>query len=117
MTPALFAPLTLRGLTLPNRIAVSPMTQYSGESGCPVPWHSMHVGSMAVSGAGLVIMEATSVEANGRTTPGCLGLRTQVSERTRPHGINLVSRAAAHQPGVHYQPRHPRQSRGRRNLV
>jgi NADPH2 dehydrogenase len=76
----LFDPLTLRDLTLPNRIAVSPMTQYSGEDGCAVPWHTMHIGSMAVSGAGLVIMEATAVESVGRTTPGCLGLYSDANE-------------------------------------
>ena len=77
---ALFEPLALRDLTLPNRIAVSPMTQYSAEEGCPVPWHTMHIGSMAVSGAGLVVMEATAVEAGGRTTPGCLGLYSDANE-------------------------------------
>jgi 2,4-dienoyl-CoA reductase-like NADH-dependent reductase (Old Yellow Enzyme family) len=65
---------------LANRIAVSPMTQYSGEDGCPAPWHAMHVGSMATSGAGLVIMEATAVERMGRTTPGCLGLYSDANE-------------------------------------
>jgi 2,4-dienoyl-CoA reductase-like NADH-dependent reductase (Old Yellow Enzyme family) len=78
--PALFRPLPLRGLTLANRIAASPMTQYSGEEGCPVPWHAMHVGSLATSGAGLVIMEATAVEAIGRTTAGCLGLYSDANE-------------------------------------
>ncbi len=86
--PALFDPLTLRGLTLPNRIAVSPMTQYSGVDGCTVPWHAMHVGSMAVSGAGLVIMEATAVESVGRTTAGCLGL---YSEENQAAMTRLVS--------------------------
>ena len=80
MTAALFQPLRLRELALPNRIAVSPMTQYSGEDGSPVPWHAMHVGSMAVSGAGLVIMEATAVEASARTTAGCLGLYSDANE-------------------------------------
>lgn len=76
----LFEPLRLRGLTLANRVAVSPMTQYSAEDGTPVPWHAMHVGSMAVSGAGLVIMEATAVEAAARTTSGCLGLYSDANE-------------------------------------
>ncbi len=78
--PALFRPMALRGLTLANRIAVSPMTQYSGTEGCPVPWHTMHVGSLATSGAGLVIMEATAVEAMGRTTAGCIGLYSDANE-------------------------------------
>ena len=80
MPPALFQPLALRELTLGNRIAASPMTQYSGEDGCPVPWHHMHVGSLATSGAGLVIMEVTAVEPAGRTTAGCLGLYSDANE-------------------------------------
>ena len=78
--PALFQKLALRGLTLGNRIAASPMTQYSGDAGCPVPWHHMHVGSLATSGAGLVIMEVTAVAAAGRTTAGCLGLYSDANE-------------------------------------
>ena len=80
MPPALFQQLSLRGLTLGNRIAASPMTQYSGVEGCPVPWHHMHVGSLATSGAGLVIMEVTAVEAAARTTAGCLGLYSDENE-------------------------------------
>lgn len=79
-SPALFQPLGLRELTLGNRIAASPMTQYSGVEGCPVPWHTMHVGSLATSGAGLVIMEVTAVEPAGRTTAGCLGLYSDANE-------------------------------------
>ena len=75
MGPALFQPLRLRGLELPTRI-----TQYSGEDGSPVPWHAMHLGTMAVSGAGLVIVEATAVEATARTTAGCLGLYSDANE-------------------------------------
>lgn len=78
--PMLFQPLTLRQLTLGNRVAASPMTQYSGIEGCPVPWHHMHVGSLATSGAGLVIMEVTAVAAAGRTTAGCLGLYSDANE-------------------------------------
>src|ERR1700679_1348815 len=67
--PNLFSPLQLRGLTLPNRIAVSPMCQYSCEDGFATDWHLVHLGSRAVGGAGLVMMEATAVSAEGRISP------------------------------------------------
>lgn len=61
----LFNSLTLRQLTLPNRIAVSPMCQYSAEQGLANDWHLVHLGSRAVGGAGLVIVEATAVRPEG----------------------------------------------------
>lgn len=70
----LFDPLTLRGLTLRNRIGVSPMCQYSSNDGFATDWHLVHLGSRAVGGAGLVIAEATAVEPGGRITPNCLGI-------------------------------------------
>ena len=72
----LFAPLELRGRTLPNRIVVSPMCQYSAVDGTPNDWHVVHLGGLAVGGAGLVFTEATAVRADGRITPGCTGLYT-----------------------------------------
>src|SRR6478609_5090564 len=70
----LFSPLTLRGLTLRNRIAVSPMCQYSSIDGFANDWHLVHLGSRAVGGAGLVIMEATAVVPEGRISPGDMGI-------------------------------------------
>ncbi|MGI5504149.1 NADH:flavin oxidoreductase/NADH oxidase [Lentzea sp. CA-135723] len=72
----LFSPFTLRSVTLPNRIAVSPMCQYSvsKEDGVPTTWHLVHLGSRAVGGAGLVIAEATSVEPRGRISPQDTGI-------------------------------------------
>jgi 2,4-dienoyl-CoA reductase-like NADH-dependent reductase (Old Yellow Enzyme family) len=70
----LFAPLTVRGITLRNRIGVSPMCQYSCDDGALNDWHLVHLGSRAVGGAGLVIVEATAVEARGRISPGDSGL-------------------------------------------
>src|SRR5580704_17892064 len=67
--PDLFSPLNLRGITLTNRIAVSPMCQYSCENGFATDWHLVHLGSRAVGGAGLVIMEATAVSPEGRISP------------------------------------------------
>ncbi len=77
---ALFSQGRLGGLDLDNRIVVSPMCQYSGERGVAQPWHLIHIGNLMMSGAGLVIMEATSVEAAGLGTHGCLGLYTDEQE-------------------------------------
>jgi len=71
---ALFEPLTLRGLTLKNRIVVSPMCQYSSVDGFASDWHLVHLGSRAVGGAGLIIIEATAVSPEGRITPDDLGI-------------------------------------------
>ncbi len=70
----LFSPLALRGVTLRNRIGVSPMCQYSASDGRAGDWHLVHLGGFATGGAGLVIFEATAVEARGRISPGDLGL-------------------------------------------
>jgi anthraniloyl-CoA monooxygenase len=70
----LFQPLRLRGLTLANRLVVSPMCQYSCVDGTPGDWHLVHLGSRAIGGAGLVFAEATHVSAEGRISPGCAGL-------------------------------------------
>jgi len=72
--PLLFSPLTLRSVTLRNRIGMSPMCQYSCVDGFANDWHLVHLGSRAVGGAGLIIVEATAVEPRGRITPGDLGL-------------------------------------------
>lgn len=80
MTSPLFTPIQLAGLVLPNRIGVSPMCMYSAIDGVAQPFHMMHVGSMALSGAGLVIMEATGVEPIGRISSQCLGLWNETQE-------------------------------------
>jgi 2,4-dienoyl-CoA reductase-like NADH-dependent reductase (Old Yellow Enzyme family) len=72
--PHLFDPLTLRGLTLRNRVVVSPMCQYSSDNGFANDWHVTHLGSRAVGGAGLVFTEATAVTAEGRISPDDLGI-------------------------------------------
>lgn len=70
----LFSPITLGRLTLPNRIVVAPMCQYSANDGCAGEWHAQHLAQLAISGAGLVVVEATAVERRGRISHGCLGL-------------------------------------------
>ena len=77
---ALFTPLTLRSVTLPNRIVVSPMCQYSAERGEATAWHMIHLGHLALSGAGMLCIEATAVEPDGRITPADLGLWDDVTE-------------------------------------
>ena len=69
-----FKPFHLKDITLRNRIAVPPMCQYQAEDGLPNNWHLVHYPGMARGGAGLVIVEATSVSPDGRITPACLGL-------------------------------------------
>ena len=70
----LFKPLTIKNITLRNRIAVSPMCQYSSEDGFTNDWHLVHLGSRAVGGAGLVLMEAAAVSPEGRITPDDVGI-------------------------------------------
>jgi 2,4-dienoyl-CoA reductase-like NADH-dependent reductase (Old Yellow Enzyme family) len=70
----LLSPLALRAVTMRNRIAMSPMCQYSAEEGLANDWHLVHLGSRAAGGAGMVIVEATAVTKDGRITPGDLGL-------------------------------------------
>ncbi len=74
MNAALFSPLTLRQVTLRNRIAMSPMCQYSAPDGVANDWHLVHYGSRAAGGAGLVMLEATAVEPRGRISTHCLGI-------------------------------------------
>jgi len=78
--PPLFSPITLRGLTLPNRVVVAPMCQYSAVEGCARDWHLQHYGALAASGPGLIVIEATGVAPEGRISPGCLGLYDDASE-------------------------------------
>jgi 2,4-dienoyl-CoA reductase-like NADH-dependent reductase (Old Yellow Enzyme family) len=81
MTPPLFAPLDLGPVRLENRLVVSPMCQYSAADGCMTDWHLQHLMTMAMSGAGLVVVEATGVERIGRITHGCTGLYSDDNER------------------------------------
>lgn len=74
MSSKLFSPLTIKSITLKNRIAISPMCQYSATDGFASDWHLVHLGSRACGGAGLIIQEATSVSPEGRISPGDLGL-------------------------------------------
>jgi len=80
--PELFTPIDLGGITLPNRTVISPMCQYSADDGCFTDWHMVHLGHLAYSGAGLMILEATHVTREGRITPRCAGLYNECNEAT-----------------------------------
>ncbi len=91
--PPMFLPLELRGLTLENRIVVSPMAQYSATDGLPNDWHLVHLGARATGGAGLVFTEMTCVSPEGRISPGCTGLW---NEAQRDGWRRIVDFAHAH---------------------
>lgn len=86
----LFQPLRLGPLQLPNRIVVAPMCQYSAEEGCATDWHLVHLGHLALSGAGLLVIEATAVSAVGRITPQDLGLYSEANEAALARVLEVV---------------------------
>jgi 2,4-dienoyl-CoA reductase-like NADH-dependent reductase (Old Yellow Enzyme family) len=89
MTAKLFTPVALGGVTLPNRIVVSPMCQYSAADGAMSDWHLVHLGSLACSGAGLVIVEATGVTREGRISHGCTGLYSDLNEAAMKRVVDV----------------------------
>ncbi|MFT9258052.1 MAG: NADH:flavin oxidoreductase/NADH oxidase [Acetobacter sp.] len=92
--PVLFQPTTFRALTLPNRIVIAPMCQYSATDGRMTDWHLIHLGSLALSGAGLLTIEATAVLPEGRITYGDVGLwddGTEAAMRRVLEGVRLAS--------------------------
>jgi 2,4-dienoyl-CoA reductase-like NADH-dependent reductase (Old Yellow Enzyme family) len=96
----LFEPISLRGLTLPNRIIVSPMCQYSALEGSATVWHHAHLGSLSLSGAGMLFVEATAVTADGRISPGDLGLYSDANEAALARVVDLVRGVAPIKFGV-----------------
>ena len=98
--PALFTPFSFRQLELNNRIMVSPMCQYSAVEGCMSDWHMMHLGQFAVSGAGLMFVEMTNVEARGRISPHCVGLYSEENEHAMKRVVEFCSRYGSVPMGV-----------------
>ena len=92
--PTLFSPLALGAVTAANRIAVAPMCQYSAADGCAGDWHLQHLSTLAMSGAGLVMVEATAVERRGRITHGCLGLYSDDCEAALARALAAARRVA-----------------------
>jgi 2,4-dienoyl-CoA reductase-like NADH-dependent reductase (Old Yellow Enzyme family) len=86
----LFEPMTLGKLTLSNRIVIAPMCQYSAEGGCATDWHMIHLGHLALSGAGMLILEATAVSPEGRISPGDLGLYSDENETALARVLKAV---------------------------
>jgi len=86
----MFAPFTLRGMTLANRVVVSPMAQYKAVDGCPTDWHFAHYAERAKGGAGLVYTEMTCVSAQGRITPGCPGFYAPEHEAAWKRLVDFV---------------------------
>src|SRR5580658_7732727 len=81
MASVLFSPITLRGLTLANRVVVSPMCQYNSNNGSANDWHLMHLGSFSLGCAGLVMCEMTNVNPQGRISPKCAGMWSDENEK------------------------------------
>ncbi|MEV6941509.1 bifunctional salicylyl-CoA 5-hydroxylase/oxidoreductase [Streptomyces sp. NPDC051172] len=96
-TPPMFTPFRLRGLTLRNRVVVSPMDMYSAVDGVPGDFHLVHLGARALGGAGLVMTEMVCVSAEGRITPGCTGLYTG---RQAESWKRITEFVHAHSPGT-----------------
>jgi 2,4-dienoyl-CoA reductase-like NADH-dependent reductase (Old Yellow Enzyme family) len=104
MTSVLFFPIALRGLTLANRIVVSPMCQYNSDNGSANDWHLMHLGSMSLGAAGLVMTEMTDVCPQGRISPRCAGMWSDDNEKAlkrvhdfcRQYGVAKLGVQLAH---------------------
>ncbi len=97
MPSKLFSPLKIRDLTLPNRIMVSPMGQNSSNNGSPNDWHLMHYGNLSLSGAGMVMIEASAINADGRMAPHDMGLWSDENEAQMARVVNFCrERGGAH---------------------
>lgn len=96
----LFTSITLGPLTLPNRIAIAPMCQYSADNGRATGWHCIHLGHLALSGAGLLIVEATAVSPEGRITPSDLGLWDDATEQALASVLQTVNQHATLPLGI-----------------
>ncbi len=117
--PLLFTPMTIRGVTSKNRIVVSPMCQYNSDDGAPGDWQMIHLGRLAIGGAGIIFGEETAIEAIGRKTYICAGIwddkhvapYRRVTDMIRSHGsvpaIQLGHSgrlASCHHPDRNFEP-------------
>lgn len=94
-SPCLFTPIKISDLALENRIVIAPMCQYSAENGCMTDWHKIHLGTLALSGAGLLIIEATAVVPEGRITHADVGLYDDATEAAMADVLASVRRYSA----------------------
>lgn len=100
MASALFSPIELRGLTLKNRLVVSPMCQYISENGSANDWHLMHLGNFSIGGFGLVMTEATNVNAVGKITHKCATLCTDENEAAMKRVIDFCKQFGVAAQGI-----------------
>jgi anthraniloyl-CoA monooxygenase len=98
--PPMFTPFSIRGLSLQNRIVMSPMAMYSATDGAPSDFHLVHIGARAMGGAGLVFGEMTCVSADARITPGCLGLWNEEQARAWRRIVDFVHGETAAKIGI-----------------
>jgi len=96
----LFSPIPIGNLELANRIVIAPMCEYSAEEGRATDWHMIHLGHLALSGAGLLFTEATAVEPDGRISPGDLGLWSDETERALGRVVQAVRRYSPIRLGI-----------------
>ncbi len=99
-TPPAFLPFQARGVTLPNRVVLSPMCMYSAVDGVVDDWHFVHLGSRAVGGPGLVFTEMTNVSADGRITTGCAGMWSDEQEAAWRRVVDFVHQRSAAKIGM-----------------
>jgi 2,4-dienoyl-CoA reductase-like NADH-dependent reductase (Old Yellow Enzyme family) len=100
MASALFSPITLRGLTLPNRVVVSPMCQYNSENGSAGDWHLMHLGQMSLGAGALVMTEMTNVNPVGRITAKCAGMYSDENEAAMKRVIDFCRKYGVAKHGI-----------------
>src|SRR5262249_32980474 len=100
MASVLFSPLTMRGLTLPNRVVVSPMCQYNSNNGSANDWHLMWLGNMALGAAGLVMTEMTDVNPQGRISPKCAGMWSGDNEAALKRVLDFARQSGTASLGV-----------------
>ena len=98
--PKLFEPLQIGGITLPNRVVIAPMCQYSADDGCMSDWHLAHLGTMACSAAGLFVVEKTNVTREGRITHGCTGLYNDHNEAAMARAVQIYRGITRHPIGI-----------------
>jgi 2,4-dienoyl-CoA reductase-like NADH-dependent reductase (Old Yellow Enzyme family) len=100
MPSALFQPIELRSVTLPNRIVIAPMCMYSAQDGSASDWHIIHLGNLSQSGAGLVFVEATGIEGRGRISPGCVGLYSDENEAALKRAVDICRKYSSMPLGI-----------------
>ena len=98
--PKLFTPVEIGGVTLPNRLVVSPMCQYSADDGSMTDWHDVHLGTYALSRAGLFMVEATGVTREGRITHGCTGLYNDHNEAAMARAVQVYRGITSNPIGI-----------------